>query len=105
MGDFEFDGALRREGLERYLAARDIRYYLGPAVGNSDRCDSATVRAPLSRIPVGQILRCPADLITTSTVATRGVEEPGVALHRIRRVVPAPPNAARDPVVKHGALW
>jgi len=105
MGDFEFDEELRRGGLERFLAAHDIGYYLGPGPASADRCDSALVRAPLTHIPVGEILRCPGDLVTTSTDATRGVEEPGVTLHRIRRVLPAPPNAAREPVVKHGALW
>ena len=104
MGDFEFDGELRRDGLERYLAAHDIRYYLGPAPASAGRCDSAIVRAPLTRIPVGQILRCPGDLVTTSSDVTRGVEDPGVALHRIRRVV-HPPSVARERVIKHGALW
>ena len=105
MGDFEFDGELRRGGLARYLAAHDIRYYLGPSPARSDRCDSAVVRTPLTRLPVGAILRCPGDQLTTSATATRGVEQPGVTLHRIHRIVPAPPATARDAVVKHGALW
>lgn len=103
MGDFEFDEELRRGGLERYLAAHDIRYYLGPSA-SADRCDSALVRAPLTRLPVGEIIRCPGDLVITSTEATHGVQEPGVALHRIRRVVPAA-NAPREHGVKHGAMW
>ena len=105
MGDFEFDGELRRGGLERYLAAHDIRYYLGPSPARTDGCDSAVVLAPLTRVPVGAILRCPGDQVTTSAAATRGVEQPGFTLHRIHRIVPAPPNASRHAVVKHGALW
>jgi hypothetical protein len=105
MGDFEVDGRLRAEGLERWLARNRIGYYLGPVLSSAGQCDSAVVRAPLTKVAVGAIVRCPADLVTTSAEATRGVEEPGVALHRIRRVIPAPPDAAREVVVKHGALW
>jgi hypothetical protein len=40
----------------------------------------------------------------TSAEATQGVQEPDVALHRIRRVVPIE-NAPREHISKHGALW
>lgn len=105
MGDFDVDARLRAEGLERWLARNRIDYYLGPVTARAGECDSAVVRAPLTKVAVGAIVRCPGDLITTSAQATRGVQEPGVALSRIRRVVPAPLDAARETVAKHGALW
>ncbi|HLQ67234.1 MAG TPA: hypothetical protein VK123_08395 [Candidatus Limnocylindrales bacterium] len=105
MGDFDFDSRLRREGLGRYLAENGIGYYLGPLPVRGAECDSAIVWTPLTKIAAGAIVRCPGDLVTTSARATRGVEEPGVALHRIRLVVPAPPGAARPQMVKYGALW
>ncbi len=109
MGDFEIDGRLRAEGLERWLARNRIGYYLGPVATpvpkSAGECDTAIVRAPLTKVAVGAIVRCPEDLVTTSAQATRGVEEPGVALYRIRRVVPVPLHQTRKPVVRHGALW
>jgi hypothetical protein len=105
MGDFEVDERLRAEGLERWLARNRIGYYMGPVPIRGGECDSVIVRAPLTKIAVGAIVRCPGDRVTTSAQATRGVQEPSVALDRIRRVLPAPLHAARESVVKHGALW
>jgi hypothetical protein len=108
MSDFRFDEELRRRGLAGYLAAKEIAYYLGPIPATpaaQDGCDSALVRAPLSRVPVGMIVRCPGDRIVTSAEATRGVQQPDVALYRIRRIAPPPAGAPRDKIVKRGALW
>lgn len=125
MGDFQADADLRRQGLARWLADHHIDYYLGPNPASNPNptpspnpssspnptaspptapCDSAVVWAPLSRKPVGAIVRCPEDRITTSATATQGVQHPDVALHRIRRVVPIE-SAPRERISKHGALW
>ena len=113
MSDFQTDADLRREGLARWLADHHIDYYLGPNPNpnlgptpnpTATPCDSAVVFTPLSRTPVGAIVRCPGDRIVTSAEATQGVQEPGVALHQIRRVVPIE-GAPRERVSKHGALW
>jgi hypothetical protein len=120
MSDFQTDADLRRQGLGRWLADHHIDYYLGPNPTSSPNpssgpnptaspssaapCDSAIVWAPLSRVPLGAIVRCPEDRIVTSAEATQGVQEPDVALHRIRRVVPIE-NAPREHISKHGALW
>jgi hypothetical protein len=127
MSDFQTDADLRHQGLARWLADHHIDYYLGPNPTGSPNptaspntnpdptsgptpsataapCDSAVVWAPLSRTPVGAIVRCPEDRIVTSAEATHGVPEPDVALHRIRRVVPIE-IAPREHISKHGALW
>jgi GNAT superfamily N-acetyltransferase len=104
MSDFQTDVDLRREGLGRWLAERRIDYYLGPNPSGATPCDSAIIWAPLSRKPVGAVVRCTDDRIITSAEATQGVQEPDVALHRIRRVVPVA-NAPREHTTKHGALW
>jgi GNAT superfamily N-acetyltransferase len=104
MSDFQTDADLRQKGLGRWLAEHRIDYYLGPNPSGATPCDSAIVWAPLSREPVGAIVRCPEDRIITSAEATQGVQEPDVALHRIRRVVPVA-NAPREHIAKHGALW
>jgi uncharacterized membrane protein len=113
MSDFQTDADLRREGLGQWLARRQIDYYLGPnpnaatgpaAGGGATPCDSAVVWAPLSRTAVGAIVRCPEDRVVTSAEATEGVQQPDVAIHRIRRVVPVE-NVPREHITKHGALW
>jgi hypothetical protein len=115
MSDFQTDADLRRQGLARWLADHHIDYYLGPnpspnpnSSPNSSAtavpCDSAVVWAPLSRTPVGAIVRCPEDRVATSAEATKGVQEPDVALHRIRRIVPIK-DAPREHISQHGALW